>query len=188
MENSGSYFNEIHKDLLEGCRQYDRKSQTEIYKLYYKAMYNISLRIVKNPMDAEDIMQEAFLSAFEKIGSFSGKVSFGAWLKKIVENRSIDFVRKSSPLFVELRDDRMSDPSGEESKQEIAVSCVEKIKEAVKKLPKGYRTILSMNLFEGLDHEEIGQVLGIDPNSSRSQFSRARAKLVEHLNSMHLTW
>jgi RNA polymerase sigma factor (sigma-70 family) len=145
-------------------------------------MYNISIRIVKDPMEAEDIMQEAFLSAFEKINSFSGTVSFGAWLKKIVENRSLDFVRKNNPVFVELKDDRITSPSEDDSFQEVIKSYIDRIKEAVNTLPKGYRTILSMNLFEGLDHEEISQVLGIDPNSSRSQFSRARAKLVKKLN------
>ena len=84
------YHNE-HQELIEGCRKGDQKAQFQIYKLYYKAMYNTSLRIVEDTMEAEDIMQEAFLSAFEKISYYSGKVSFGSWLQKIVYNRSLDY-------------------------------------------------------------------------------------------------
>ena len=85
----------IHQNLIEDCKRMDQKAQFQIYKLYYKAMYNISLRIVNNPMEAEDIMQESFLVAFEQINTYSGNVSFSAWLKSIVQNRSIDIWRKS---------------------------------------------------------------------------------------------
>ncbi len=80
--------------LIEACRRGEPKAQFRIYKMYYRAMYNISLGIVKDPDEAEDIMQESFLSAFEKIGSWKGEVSFGAWLKSIVQNRSVDSWRK----------------------------------------------------------------------------------------------
>lgn len=88
-------FQNIHQDLIEACRNNDQKAQFKIYRLYYKAMYNISLRIVNDPMEAEDIMQESFLSAFEEISNYSGMVSFGAWLKSIVQNKSIDSLRKN---------------------------------------------------------------------------------------------
>src|SRR5664279_4533758 len=96
MANVEAAFRNLHQDLLDGCKEGDQKAQFQIYKLYYKAMYNTSLRIVNNTMEAEDIMQEAFLSAFEKIGSYSGKVSFGSWLKKIVQNRSLDYLGKKN--------------------------------------------------------------------------------------------
>lgn len=172
---------DTHKDLVDGCRRFDQKSQFRIYKLYYKAMYNVSLRIVKDPMEAEDIMQEAFLSAFEKIETFSGTVSFGAWLKRIVENRSLDFLKKNRPVFEEIKDTRIAYAADEDMPQEELKAKVEEIREVVMTLPKGYRTVLSLNLFEGFDHDEIGQILGIDPNSSRSQFSRARRSLIEKL-------
>jgi len=82
--------NNIHQNLIEGCKRMDQKAQFQIYKLYYKAMFNTSLRIVNDPMEAEDIIQESFLVAFEQIGTYSGNVSFGAWLMSMVQNRSID--------------------------------------------------------------------------------------------------
>ena len=82
--------NNIHQNLIEDCKRRDQKAQFQIYKLYYKAMYNTSLGIVNDPMEAEDIMQESFLVAFEQIDTYSGNVTFNAWLKSIVQNRSID--------------------------------------------------------------------------------------------------
>src|SRR5665648_1059071 len=92
----------IHQDLLDRCIDGDKKAQFEIYRLYYKSMYNSSLRIVDVPEEAEDIMQESFLTAFRKLKTYSGDVSFGAWLKKIVINRSLDVLRKRKVLFEEL--------------------------------------------------------------------------------------
>ena len=99
MSNVEAAFRNLHQDLLDGCKTGDQKAQFQIYKLYYIAMYNTSLRIVIDTMEAEDIMQESFLSAFEKIATYSGTVSFGAWLKKIVFNRSLDALTTINAAF-----------------------------------------------------------------------------------------
>jgi RNA polymerase sigma-70 factor (ECF subfamily) len=91
-ENQKASSGYIYNDLIEECKRGEQKAQFRIYKLYYKEMYNISLRIVNNPIEAEDIMQESFLAAFEQIGSLKGEVSFGVWLEGIVQNRSFDFI------------------------------------------------------------------------------------------------
>jgi DNA-directed RNA polymerase specialized sigma24 family protein len=88
VDNSELSFLITLQELIDGCRKGDQKAQFMIYKLYYKAMYNTSLRIVDDPSEAEDIMQESFLSAFEEIGTYSDTVSFFDWLKKKVENHS----------------------------------------------------------------------------------------------------
>ena len=80
----------IHDKLIEACRYNNRKSQLQIYNLYYKAMYNTAFRIMKDSAEAEDIMQEAFLTAFQRIENYKGDASFGAWLKRIVVNKAID--------------------------------------------------------------------------------------------------
>jgi DNA-directed RNA polymerase specialized sigma24 family protein len=91
----------IHQNLIEDCKRMDQKAQFQIYKLYYKAMYNASLRIVNNPVEAEAIIQESFLVAFEQINTYSGNVSFSTWLKNIVQNRSIDTWRKNRNVIFE---------------------------------------------------------------------------------------
>ena len=82
-----------HLKLIEACKRGDQKAQFEIYRLYNAAMYNTTLRIVRDPDDAEDVMQEAFLKAFAKLKSYRGEASFGAWLKRIVVNKALDFLR-----------------------------------------------------------------------------------------------
>jgi RNA polymerase sigma-70 factor (ECF subfamily) len=185
MVNVEAAYKNIHQDLIDGCVSGDQKAQFQVYKLYYKAMYNTSLRIVTDTMEAEDIMQEAFLSAFEKIGTYSGTVSFGAWLKRIVINMSLDVLNKRKVVFeeigskIEIRDDSQDEI---ESKQNFE-SRLEIVKEAIDKLPDGYRVILSLYLIEGYDHDEIGEIMGISSSTSRSQLSRAKQKLLIELKS-----
>ncbi len=176
-------YTNIHQDLIDACARNSRHAQTELYKLYYKAMFNTSLRMVNDPMEAEDIMQEAFLSAFEKIKTYSGEVSFGAWLKRIVVNRSLDHIRKNKMQFDEINDKH------EIAEEEVAIenseetnATVEQIKQAMQQLSDGYRVILSLYLLEGYDHEEIGDILEISSSTSRSQYTRAKRKLLEIMN------
>ena len=174
----GNKYINIHQDLLGKCLNGDPSAQFEIYRLYYKSMYNSSLRIVGLSDEAEDIMQESFLTAFRKLKTYSGEVSFGAWLKKIVINRSLDVLRKRKVVFEEIDAELpiIGDPE-----PEIASVTVEEIKSAINSLSDGYRTILSLILLEGYDHEEVSEILGIKNVTSRTQFSRARQKLKERL-------
>jgi RNA polymerase sigma factor (sigma-70 family) len=183
MANVEAAFRNLHQDLVDGCRSGDQRAQFQIYKLYYKAMYNTSLRILNDTMEAEDIMQESFLSAFEKIETYSGTVSFGAWLKKIVINRSLDALSKRKAIFEDIDYHiGIKDDSGEDilNKEELDIK-VEEVKEVIKRLPDGYRIILSLYLLEGYDHDEIGEILSISSSTSRSQLSRAKQKLLSQL-------
>jgi RNA polymerase sigma-70 factor (ECF subfamily) len=183
MSNVEAAFKNLHQDLLDGCKNGDQKSQFQIYKLYYKAMYNTSLRIVNDTMEAEDIMQESFLAAFEKIDTYSGTVSFGAWLKKIVVNRSLDALNKKKAIFedIESHTDIKDESSDDTARYEELNSRVEEVKEAIERLPDGYRVILSLYLLEGYDHDEISEILSINSSTSRSQLSRAKQKLIGEL-------
>ncbi len=189
MEDVKPTFRNIHQDLIDGCITGDQKAQFQVYKLYYKAMFNTSLRIVNDTMEAEDIMQESFLSAFEKIGTYSGSVSFGAWLKKIVVNRSLDSLSKRKVMYEnidEKYDISDDDTSSKESYEETEMK-IEEVKGAVNRLPDGYRIILSLYLLEGYDHDEIAEILGISSSTSRSQLSRAKQKLVQQLKEKKTT-
>jgi RNA polymerase sigma factor (sigma-70 family) len=174
----------IHQDLINRCRKGDRLAQEELYRLYFKAMYNTSLRMLNDRFEAEDVMQEAFLAAFTKLGQYRGEMSFGSWLKKIVINKTIDVLRSRKVRFEEL-DEKQEDedlPEFEmEHVTEESAHLVHRIREAVKLLPEGFRIVLSLALFEGYDHEEIAMILGISESTSRSQLARAKKKLVEYL-------
>ena len=167
----------LHKNLIDRCKKGDSAAQFEIYKLYHKAMYNSCLRLLNNSYDAEDVMQEAFLKAFKKLDSFSGEVSFGAWLKRIVINQSLDFLRKRKIDFAELPAHSEIAESNAEPVLENPQEMLAQIRQAMRKLPQGYRLILSLYLLEGYDHDEIAEIFSITPSGSRSQLSRAKAKL-----------
>jgi RNA polymerase sigma factor (sigma-70 family) len=173
-------FLNLHQDLIDGCKRNDQRAQFQVYKLYYKAMYNSSLRIVHDTMEAEDIMQESFLVAFEKINFYSGKVSFGSWLKKIVQNRSIDYLNKKNMLHYSDMECyyNMEDKSNNIDSVNEPDTRMSKVMSIIHKLPEKYRNIISLYLFEGYDHEEISQILCIPSSTSRSNFSRARSKII----------
>lgn len=176
----------IHQDIIDRCRLSEPKAQFQLYKLYYKAMFNTCLRIVNNSLEAEDIMQESFLKAFEKIDSYRGEVSFGAWLKRIVVNHSLDELRKKK-LDLQSIEDSGANPAVEsnntvEEEEEIQARA-EEIRDQINYLPDGYRIVLSLYLIEGYDHDEIGEILNITSSTSRSQCARAKQKLLEQLKN-----
>lgn len=170
----------IHQNLIKECKRGNKNAQFDIYKLYFKAMYNTCLRIVKDVQEAEDIMQESFLKAFNNLDQYKAEVSFGSWLKKIVINRSLDSLRKKKALFESLEDENFEYIKEEETETE-AIFKIEDIKSEINKLPDGYRMVLNLYLLEGYDHEEIGEILNISASTSRSQFARARKRLSENL-------
>jgi RNA polymerase sigma factor (sigma-70 family) len=187
MINNKDYSTKDIAFVIEECRKGNRRAQFEIYKRYAKAMYNTSLRIVNNPYDAEDVIQEAFISGFKKLNEYSGKVTFGAWIKKIVIHKSIDHIRKSKRMIhltehiaeqIENKDDTTYHED-----DKIIHPEIEQIKRGIQKLPDGYKIILSLYLIEGYDHEEISQILNISGSTSRSQFVRAKKKLTEIVKS-----
>jgi len=173
----GKYIN-IHQDLIDACRNGDRNAQFEIYKLYYKAMFNTSLRIVNQSAEAEDIMQESFLDAFQRLHSYTGEGSFGSWLKRIVINHSLDYLRKERETvpFDEVEYD-IPDSTEENREEEIQFQVIE-VKKAISLLRDEYRIVLSLFLLEGYDHKEIAQILKISNQLSRTRYSRARQKLL----------
>jgi len=171
-------YENIHQEIIDQCREGSQKAQFQLYKLYYRPMYSICMRIINNETEAEDVMQEAFLSAFRKIDTYKGEVSFGAWLKKIVINRSLDVLKKRKVKFEEINEKTNQIVDYQMETKEVNVQV---IKDAILKLPDGYRVVLSLFLIEGYDHEEISEILGISNSNSRTQYLRAKNKLRELL-------
>jgi len=175
-----------HVELVERCKLGERKAQYELYKSYSKAMFNICMRIINHVGEAEDALQEAFVDAFSNLHQFRHQSTFGAWLKQIVVNKAINQVRSRKVKWVEIDEwqesmDGVGIPSEEITTWDDDDNTleVERVRNAVLKLPDGYRVVLSLYLFEGYDHEEIGEVLGISESTSRTQYMRAKRKLVE---------
>ncbi|MCD8540738.1 MAG: sigma-70 family RNA polymerase sigma factor [Leadbetterella sp.] len=150
-----------------------------MYRLYSKAMYNTSLRIVGNQEEAEDILQEAFLDGFTKIDYYRGESTFGAWLKAIVVNKSIARLRTRRLQFEEIDPFQSEIEEDENDNFEEDVTTIQILKKLMSELSSGYRLVLSLYLFEGYDHKEISEILGISEVTSRSQFIRAKQRLLE---------
>jgi len=146
-------------------------------------MYSVSIRILGNAADAEDAMQEAFLSAFRKIDTYQGKVSFGAWLRKIVINRSLDYLKKRRIKFEEVTE---RNAGSDENNTYLGEIDVNRIHKAIQSLPDGYRVVLSLHIIEGYDHEEISRILNISNSASRTQYLRAKNKLREILKNQDI--
>jgi RNA polymerase sigma factor (sigma-70 family) len=163
----------IHAPLIEECRKGSRMAQFSLYRQYSKAMFNLAYRMTNNREDAEDILQETFTECFRNIGSFRFESTFGAWLKTILINRSINFIKKKKINLVYPSDL----PDKQEEETDEPEYNPEKIFRGIEKLPDGYRVILTLYLLEGYDHSEISQILGITESTSKSQYSRAKEKL-----------
>jgi RNA polymerase sigma factor (sigma-70 family) len=176
-------FRDINYKLIESCSKGDKKAQFELYKRYAGAMYNTCYRMLKNSVEAEDVMQEGFLKAFQHIGTYSGNVSFGSWLKKIIINCSLDVLRKNKIEFENIDDiKKLEAEENDFAEESIVAHQVEEVKLAIARLPEGYRIVLSLYLLEGYDHDEIAEITGISASTSRSQLVRAKKKLLELLN------
>ncbi len=171
-------------DLVARCRKNDQHAQMEIYNRYYKAMYNTSLRIVKDTAEAEDLMQEAFLKAFTKIESFEGTATFGAWLKRIVVNLSINaFNKKVKNNEISYNDELNNELDDDDGITEDS-SNNERVREIIKamnKLKENYRVALSLHLIEGYDYDEISEIMKISYSNCRTTISRAKESLRKKL-------
>jgi len=140
---------------------------------------NVSMRIVNDKYEAEDVLQESFVKAFQSLDKFRNESTFGSWMKRIVINGSINQVKKKKLRFVELNE-RLPVEESEELQEDIPYT-VRDVHEAVKRLADGFRIVFSLYMFEDLSHKEIAAQLGISESTSKSQLSRARKQLRELL-------
>ena len=166
--------------LVERCRSGDAKAYRKLYDLYARAMFNTALRILNNRTDAEDVLQEAFTEAFTHLNAFGERAAFGTWLRRITVNRSINLLRKNRLPTTGL-DDEVADATQEDTPIDDSVMRyrMKEIRKAIQELPDGYRTVICLHLLEGYDHEEISQIMQVSQVTVRTQYSRARKKLLQ---------
>ncbi|MCC8019344.1 MAG: sigma-70 family RNA polymerase sigma factor [Rikenellaceae bacterium] len=166
------------KEIIEGCRRGDPLSQRELYMRFSSLMYGVCLRYVKDRSLAEDIMHDGFITIFTKIGEFRGEGSFEGWCRRIFVNTALGHLRKKNALDESdnIDDIRWLEGGGTDAVEKMSG---DELLEVIDHLPQGYRTILNLYAVEGYSHKEIGEMLGISENTSRSQYFRARGKLME---------
>lgn len=166
-------------DIIEQCKQNNRKAQLQLYNQYCDGMYIVAKRFLKDAADAEDVVQEAFIKAFTKLHQYKAEVTFGAWLKRIVVNKSIDFLKARKEHLVELNEVHLKvvdTPKDDKWLVEDTIT-LDDVKAAINELPDKYQYVVMLYLIEGYDHQEISEILDISEVASRTQLSRGKVKL-----------
>jgi len=148
-------------------------------------MYYVALRFLKNQHEAEEAMQEGFIKAFSKLHQFTGEVTFGAWLKRIVINTSLDMLKAKKLNLIAINEQTLGKVEEEDNWSIADEISVEQVKDCIAQLPDKYRFALMLFLIEGYDHEEIAQILNITQVSSRTLVHRGKKKLQEQLKHIY---
>lgn len=150
-----------------------------VYNMYKNMMFNACLRIVRSNHDAEDIVQESFIKGFQKIEQLKEETNFGAWLKRIVVNASLDFIRKKKKeqwieesQNIEVKEEEFTIEEDKGVTIQIIKDCLEDIKEK-------YRVILVLYMIEDYNHREIGEMLSLKESTVRNQYRRGKNRLIE---------
>lgn len=166
-------------ELIAMCQKGNELGYTVLYQKYARRIYNSVHRIVSHTAEAEDILQDTFLAAFGEIGRLDGLSSFEAWVKRIAINKSISHLRKKKIQFSDL--DHIEIEAEEEyniQENEIFENRLEDVRNCIEQLPQGYKTITCLYLFEEIPQEEIAMMLGISHNTVRTQYHRAKKKIL----------
>ena len=167
--------------LLEACRKGDRKAQYELYEKYAPLMFSVCRRYVMQLQEAEDILVCGFTKVFQKLGQFKGQGSFEGWVRRIIVNEALAFIRKNKSMDVEVEIENAGrEPDFQKMSDQLEVEDLEKM---IDRLPIGYKTVFNLYAIEGFSHKEIAEKLGISENTSKSQLSRARVHLKQLLLS-----
>ena len=166
--------------LVERCRRGDITAFEELYRAHAGRLYSLACRMLGNPADAEDLLQEIFLSAYRKLDSFRGDAALGTWLYRLATNQILDHVRSRAARTSQLTDaiddaSTLPDASG----HRLADRAIERIdlERAMSQLPEGCRAAFVLHDVEGLEHGEVAEILGIAEGTSKSQVHKARLRL-----------
>jgi len=178
--DSESNHNLLDSDLIKGCISGDRRMQELLYKKFSPKMYAICLRYAGNSDDAQDLLQEGFIKVFKNLEKFRSEGSFEGWMRRVFVNTSIEHFRRK----VNLNSITENEEKGiEDSTWNVLDSLAEKdIIQLIQDLSPGYRTVFNLYVLEGYSHKEIGDILGINEGTSKSQLARAKMILQKKVN------
>ena len=170
-------------EILERCKQNDRRAQMQLYNKYSEGMYYVAFRFLKNSFEAEEAMQEGFVKAFTKMHQYNGEVTFGAWLKRIVINKSIDMLKAKKLELVAINEQVLGTVDEHNDWSVDDGITLDQIKAAIEELPERYRYAVMLFLIEGYDHQEISEILEITEVASRTLVHRGKKKLQEKIRN-----
>ena len=166
-------------DIIEGCKKGDRHAQKLLYDRFSGKMFALCCRYVKDKMEAEDVLLTAFTKILGRIDQYKNEGSFEGWIRKVMVNESLSYLRKNKSMYVETDIEAVDkEPNYEKLENHLEAQDLLKL---ISELPSGYRIVFNMFAIDGYSHKEIGEQLGINENTSKSQLSRARSVLQKKL-------
>ncbi|MBS1681619.1 MAG: RNA polymerase sigma factor [Bacteroidetes bacterium] len=173
-------------ELIEGCLRQNRQAQQALYQRYAGKMYALCCRYVKDRMEAEDVLVMSFTKIFEKISQYKGDGSFEGWIRRVVVNQSLTYLRKNKSMYLETDiEEAAFEPDFQKLENQLEAEDLMKL---IEELPVGYRTVFNLYAIDGYNHQEIAEQLGVSENTSKSQLSRARALLQKRLIETEKEW
>ncbi|MFZ1808586.1 MAG: sigma-70 family RNA polymerase sigma factor [Cyclobacteriaceae bacterium] len=169
-------------EWIEGCKRQDSRAQESLYAQYSGKMYALCCRYVPSKMEAEDVLVIAFTKVFERIDQFKAEGSFEGWLRRIVVNESLTYLRRNKNMYLETEIEAVDkNPNFGQLENHLEADDLLRM---VGELPTGYRMVFNLYAIDGYSHKEIAGQLEISENTSKSQLSRARALLKKKLNEL----
>lgn len=168
------------EQFVAGCLKGDAVAQKGLYKLYARKMMSICMRYASDREQAQDILQDGFVKVFQKMDHFRGDGPLGGWIARTMVNTALDHIRRNKPYdhSVDLTE---AEHLHAEDEHVVSSMSTEELMSIIQALPPGYRTVFNLFAIEGYPHKEIGEMLGISENTSKSQFMKARAYLRRQL-------
>ncbi len=169
----------INEEIISGCLKGDKKAQRQLYEMFAPLMFTVCRRYIGDFDTAQDVMVRGFMTVFDKLDRFRHEGSFEGWVRRIMVNESLTWLRKNKSIYLEV--------DIESADQEVDFEAVsgqlhaEELLALVQELPEGYRTVFNLYAIEGYTHAEIAKQLGVNVNTSKSQLSRARVLLQRKL-------
>jgi RNA polymerase sigma factor (sigma-70 family) len=170
----------ITQELIHRCKKNERAAMAELFSILAPKLKGVCYRYTGNAFDAEDLMQETFITIFTKMGSYKEEGSFEGWARRIAVNTSLNWLKKNKVILQMQALSTKHDAEDKEDDDYIVDLHAEELMQHIAKLPDGYRTILNLFAIEGYSHKEIGEQLGINESTSRSQYTRAK-KALQHM-------
>ena len=170
----GKYQPLSEEELIEACKREDRRAQKALYERFSPVMLGVCKRYVKSLHDAEDVLVEAFFKVFINLRQYKGKGSFEGWIRRIVVNEALMFLRKRHNFRLTVEISEIDRPAPASAQQQLAAGDIMQL---LDKLPTGYRTVFNLYVLEGYKHREIAEILGVSINTSKSQLILAKKKM-----------
>tara|TARA_R110000868_G_scaffold50852_7_gene161905 strand:- start:628 stop:1164 length:537 start_codon:yes stop_codon:yes gene_type:complete len=175
------------EEMLAGCQANKEYAQKQLFERYSRIMTGVCMRYVDSYEEAQDVVQIGFIKVFKKINSFSGVGSLEGWIRRIMVNSSLDYLRKIKHQRFNLSIDDV-DFKLKSEEEVIGNLQAEDLLTIIRALPAGYRTVFNMYAIEGYTHKEIGEILNVSENTSKSQYSRARTLIQKKLEEQNFKW